>query len=332
MRINRKNRLSLDFNGLKYYPISMKSGKAIKIIAGALIYILIVPLSLSGQQVAWKDGDIAIIQWKDTDEYNKLRENIINGLSLKLDEYQLDGKSNRIVPTLAKIKNKAYKLVLVVGGKLSDNIIRYVPDIPVVIAGGSSDLHSLHNENPHITGVYAFPSMRNQIEMLKTLKPGLETIGVLFNPSYSKEQVNMLNQAIKDTTVKLNKNGIEDSKKAATALHFMKNIDILWLPYDPLFRENTAIRFILRFSYKNNIPVYTTFKDLVEKGAVASLTPLNISLETLSIITSIMKGTDVSLIQPRFPTSGIILNIKSADKIGLPLQDKLINNAKEVIR
>ncbi len=294
--------------------------------------IMLFPLILFSQDTTWVDGDIAIIQWNDIYPGEDLRGNLIRSVSIKVDEYFLKENPERIAEVLRKVARENYRLILIIGGKFSDEVKRYFPKTSVVIVGSMGNLSEIHRETPTITGVYRFVSMEDQINMIKRLIPDLKKIGVIFNPLESGEQVKMFESALSDTSITIIKNSVSKPKEVGTALHFLRDVDILWLPCDPLFQSSTTTRFILRYSYTDKIPVFTSDWNLVGKGAIAALSPSNFTQESLFILDSIMKGQDISDIEPRFPASDLFLNLKTAKRIGFKIPNELVLEAREAYR
>lgn len=297
-----------------------------------VIFIYFIPFLLFSQVLEWEDRDIAIIQWKKTASRNEIGKNIAMGLLIKIDEYNLKGKADKIDGTFRKVARKKYRLVVVIGDVLTSATKRYLSETPVVFSGTQANLDEIHKKFPTITGVYSFASPEIQFNTINLLVNDIKKIGVIFNPKYSTDQVKMFESVISDTSIKIMKNGISNPKEVETALHFMEDVDLLWLPEDPIFRDNKAMESILNYSFKKRTPVFASSEEFVKKGALAALTPRNISLETLSILTSITKGKDISSIEPRFSPTELSVNQTTAIRLGISIPEELIFTAKKIYK
>jgi len=293
---------------------------------------IFIPILLFSQGVNWYNGDIALFQWENSPFNNQIRDNIIEGFPLTVDEYQLKGKVGNLNKTLSDISGKNYRLVVIIGAQATTPILRYLSKTPLILLSSSQRLDEIHKRFPTITGVYPFASPEIQFNTIHALIMDLKKIGVIYNPIHSGIEVEMFEKGISDTSIKLIKNGISDPKEIGTALHFMRNIDLLWLPSDPIYRDNKAMKTILNYSYKNKIPVFAPSREFVKKGALVTQEPSTISLEILSIITSIIKGKDISEIQPRFLSGSLVINQKAAKLIGIEIPVDIILSAEEIYK
>lgn len=312
----------LDKNCTDNYNNSMKR----------IFLLLFLPLILLGQRTNWNDGDIAIIQTVEDEESRNLTRNLIQGVSIEIERYRVNQDSTEIANAFSEIAGRNYKLVIVIGQNLTGFAQRSIRDIPVIIVGSLRNLKNVHKADTNITGVFGFVSIKNQYRLLKMIKPDLNRIGIIFNPDYTLEQVEIFQSVVEDTTIKFVKNGVSKPREVGTALHFLSDIDALWIPKDPTLENSEAIDMIRDFSEKNSVPVFSSDVDMVREIAIAALIPVNISLETLSMITTIMKGESISSISPRYPASSLFLNIKAANSLGLKIPDNLILSAKEVYK
>lgn len=265
-----------------------------------ILFIFFIPVHLFTQETGWEEGDIAIVQWEKTSFFDSIRDSIIEGISVKVDEYHLKGKIEKIFEILRKVSKKDYRLVIMIGAQIITPILQYLPENHIIIIGSSIELDILHKKFPNITGVYSFVSPKVQYRTIIQLKNDVKNIGVIYNSLHSGIQIKMLESAITDTAISLSKNAVSNPREIATALHFMKDIDILWVPTDPIYRDKKAIESIIDFSLENKIPVFSPSIEFVQRGALASQLPKGISLEILSILASLEKGEDITDVLPRF--------------------------------
>ncbi len=289
-----------------------------------------IPFFLFSQELGWKKGDIAIVQWEKTPFQDGIRDSIIDVLPVEIDEYQLKGKVEKIYGIFGNISKKNYRLVVMIGAQIVTPILQYLPETPIIIIGASIDLDRIHKKFHNITGIYSFTSPTVQLYNILQLVKDVKKIGVIYNPLHSSVEVGMLERAITDTTISLIKNGVSNSNEIATALHFIKDIDLLWIPTDPIYRDRKAIKNMMDYSLKNNIPVFSPSIEFVRKGALASQLPSDVSLEILSIISSLEKGKNIQEVHPRFPSESLILNKKTAELLGIEIPERLLLTAEEV--
>jgi ABC-type uncharacterized transport system substrate-binding protein len=133
----------------------------------------------------------------------------------------------------------------------------------------------------------------------------------------------MLESILTDSSINVIKYGISNPKEINTALHFIGDIDILWAPNDPIYRDKNAIKSIVEFSVAKKYPLFSSFLELVERGAFASHLPMGISIEILSIVASLEKGKDISNINPRFPRGKLIINKNTASFLEIEIPNEI---------
>lgn len=283
----------------------------------AILLIFFIPLVSLNQEKGWNDREIAIVQWEKTSFFDAIRDSILNGIDAKVDDYQIRGKLEKAYGILEEVSKKKYKLVIMIGAQIITPILQYLPETPVIILGSSIKLYEVHSKFPNITGVYSFVPLETQFSTINLIKKDVKKIGVIYNPLHSGAQIEMLESILTDSSINIIKNGISNPKEINTALHFIGDIDILWAPNDPIYRDKNAIKSIVEFSIEKKYPLFSSSSELVERGAFASHLPMGISIEILSIIASLEKNEDISNINPRFPRGKLIINKNTANLLDI---------------
>ncbi len=285
----------------------------------AILLIIFIPLVSLAQENIWKDRDIAIFQWENTSFFDAIRDSILDGIDVKVDDYQIRGKLEKVYEILEEVSKKKYKLVIMIGAQIITPILQYLPETPVIIISSSIQLNEVHSKFPNITGVYDFVPLETQFKTIKLIKPDLKRIGVIYNPLHSGVQIEMFESILTDTSISIIKNGISNPKEINTALHFIGDINILWAPNDPIYRDRNAIKSIVDFSIEKKYPLFSSSIEHVKMGAFASYLTMGISIEILSIIASLEKGKDISNINPRFPRGKLIINKNTANILDIEI-------------
>ena len=289
----------------------------------AILLFFFIPLLLLTQENTWKDREIAIVQWEKTSLFDAIRDSILNGIEVKVDDYQIRGKLEKVYGILEEVSKKKYKLVIMIGAQIITPILQYLPETPVIILGSSIQLYEVHSKFPNITGVYSFVPLETQFRTINLIIKDAKKIGVIYNLLHSGVQIEMLESILTDSSINVIKNGISNPKEINTALHFIGDIDILWTPNDPTYRDKNAIKSIVEFSVEKKYPLFSSSIELVEGGALASHLPMGISIEILSIVASLGKGEDISNIKPRFPRGKLIINKNTANLLGIEIPTQI---------
>jgi ABC-type uncharacterized transport system substrate-binding protein len=139
-----------------------------------ILLVFFIPLISLTQENTWKDREIAIVQWEKTSLFDAIRDSILNGIEVKVDDYQISGKLEKAYGILEEVSKKKYKLVIMIGAQIITPILQYLPETPVIILSSSIQLFEVHSKFPNITGVYSFVPLDIQLRTIKLIKNDLK--------------------------------------------------------------------------------------------------------------------------------------------------------------
>jgi putative ABC transport system substrate-binding protein len=175
-----------------------------------------------------------------------------------------------------------------------------------------------------------------QIELARELVPGQSTVGILFNPT-SVEAINQFAEArTASASLKLLPIPIEASAPSQINLALqqfkVRGVPIAVVLYDALFFQER--KQIAEVPMAKQLPLVYAARDHVAEGGLISY---GVSLKSnarrmTAYIDKILKGANAADLPIEFPTQlELVINLKTADTLGLAIPPTLLARADEVI-
>lgn len=209
--------------------------------------------------------------------------------------------------------------------------VRTIPDLPVIYAMVMPSEVS-PPLGPNISGVSIDISPETYLSTMKALFPKAKRIGLIYDPRNTAAFVEDAVKAAHALGVELVTKQLRDPSQILGALSEMQSkIDVLWMVPDPTVVAAQIVDYMLRFSFQNNVPIFTFSKKYVEMGAVASLDidPYDMGAQVASIVIRISAGqTTGSSVYAR--KSHLTINKKMAKKLGLAIKEGVLAGADNV--
>lgn len=186
------------------------------------------------------------------------------------DQAQLKSMSEKLV------KEKP-DLLLGIATPAAQSLVNETSTIPIVVTAVTDLVDAKlieSNEQPggNVTGTTDIVPIDKQIELLLTIVPDAETVGIMYNSgeSNSKIQAEMAEESLKKAGIKtkiLTANSTNDVQQVTVSL--AKDVDAIYVPTDNTFASASAI--IGEVAKEKKVPVITGSIDQVKDGGLASL-------------------------------------------------------------
>lgn len=212
-----------------------------------------------------------------------------------------------------------------------------VKDKPVVfsvvydpIAAGAGTSPSDHL--PNITGVGSFPPIRNTLELIQQLVPGVKTIGTIYNSSEanSRKVIGVARDMFQQEGVTLEEVTMTNSNEVFQAAQAVatRDIDALWVTGD-----NTAFQAfegIVKVSQDFSLPLIINDPEFTKRGALAcqGLGFYKPAYESATLAARILLGEDPKDIPfQEVKDQKLCLNFEVAKQRGQSFPQKVIEQA-----
>jgi putative ABC transport system substrate-binding protein len=158
---------------------------------------------------------------------------------------------------------------------------------------------------------------------------------VIYDPEKSETLVSEAATAAESLGIELLSTPVSSHKKVPNALRSMLGkIDALWMVPDDTVITMDSFRFLLVASLENKLPLMAVTDIFVKFGALASIVPdpTEVGLQICRIIKRIQLGeldiADVDVLPPA--EANLVLNTKTAKKIGLEVSQGILDTASKV--
>jgi putative tryptophan/tyrosine transport system substrate-binding protein len=256
-----------------------------------------------------------------------------------------EGRQDRLPELAADLVGRKVDVILSSGGPVPARAAKNAtPTIPIVfITGdpiGEGLVTSLARPGGNLTGVSILTTelMPKRIELLCELVPQARTIALLVNPNTGAKRMEEMIQAVQEAAqvkgVQLHvlKAGIESEIDAAFATLAQLQADALAVSNDPYF--NTRGDQIVALAARHPVPAIYGSRDPVAAGGLISYGS-NTAVayrRAATYVTRILAGSKAADLPVEQPTTfELVVNLKTANALGLSVSPSILARATEVI-
>jgi putative ABC transport system substrate-binding protein len=267
----------------------------------------------------------------------------VEGRNLIIDARWGAGSGERTEQLAVELVASKPDVIVVSGGPATHALIRAGALMPVVF-GYSGDpvegvvVDSLARPGRNFTGVtfLAFNLVGKRLEMLKEVIPGLKRIAVLANPQHPGEQgeLRASQAAAKVLGLALDYHPVRNDAECDAALAAIlksrsEAVDVF--PDALLMRYSEKIA---AFAAKNRIPAISGWAQFAERGNLMAYGPnlRDSYLRLATYVDKIVKGAKPADLPVELPTTfQLVVNLKSAETLGIKIPQSLLLRADRVI-
>ena len=313
-----------------------------------LIPAAVLPAASQGQQLA--PARIGIAEFGNPPDSGAARI-FMQGLSdagyretinLRVERRYASGRAERYPELLRDLAGQKPQLVFVVGHDIAKVAKTAIPDIAVVTAGSedpvaSGLIRSFNRPGGNITGVsYISPELApKRLELLKQAVPGLERLGVLWEPAHADTYYQNLRSVAGQFGMDVQLAEIEKSGDLDAALSALRDARVQALFVVPSRLTGYAQPRIVEFAAAARLPSMSAYRSFAEAGGLMSYgastreSLLRASAQGLRILGG-ANPADIPFELPR--RFEFVLNQKVAHVLGVVLPQAMLLRADEVIR
>jgi len=270
----------------------------------------------------------------------------LNSVVRGMEDYlnRQDGKYNISVETcqgnmalasqiISKFANSKSNVVVTIGTTPSQSAFKFAKNGKIKLVFSSvtnPDDISPNLTGANTTGVSNFVRPEPQIELFLKIQPQLKNLGIIYNTgeANSVSIVKKLKPICEKMGINLIEQGVSKIAEIPQATEkLVKVVDAIFISNDNM--ALSAMANIVFISKKNNVPVYVSDTDQVEKGCAAALGPnqYDIGVQTGKLVKRIADGEDINKIPVEYPeVSELYLN----QKAHLEIPDDVKSRAKQI--
>jgi putative ABC transport system substrate-binding protein len=238
-----------------------------------------------------------------------------------------------------KFANSDYHLFIPIGTQSSQSLVNFIKEKPIVFASVTDPvtaglLKSKEKPGGNITGTSDMILYKEQLSLLKKLKPEAKKVGVLNNPSESNSQFGLQETkkyaaelGLEIITVPVNNTG----EVLSAARSIVNKVDAFYV-----LSDNTVIagqEALIKVAIEAKKPLIGVEEGGVEKGALATvgINYLKLGERTAEIALRVLKGENPGQIPVYGVKDGdLFINTKTAEAIGLFIDEDLLTQAQKI--
>lgn len=288
-----------------------------------IIYFLVFTIPLYCQ--------IALLQMSNEGLYKDIETKYLNNLQWSVDVYNVAGNLKGIPDVVSKIKQREYKIVIVIGDEILQNIVNDFTETPVIFLGCSNTNVLLAGRN-NFTGIEKTITTTTIVKTILKILPNIKKVGIIV------KEITQFSEKISKT---FNENEIEVEKIIAdnpgsvnTALKFLTDVDLIMMMPDELNRDNSTFKFLLMYSQKTFVPIMGIDKAYVKAG---SLFCINISSSFIAekgveYTKKVLNGIPPSELPILTSEATYTINAKVIEKYRLNIDEKILKSAEEIVK
>jgi putative tryptophan/tyrosine transport system substrate-binding protein len=281
---------------------------------------------------------VAVLKSRDSPAFTKVLDGVadifLGNSAMELVEFNLAGKKKSGKKVAKEIRLSAPRLVLAMGPLAASVSQEYLSDIPVIYCMVSNpQRYELAGNN--IAGIAHDVPGETQFEYYKAMVPSLRTLGVIYDPEKSGALVKDAKDAARSLGLELIGVEVSSHKKVPQALRgLLGRIDALWMVPDDTVLTTDSFRFLLVTSFENKLPFLAISDIFVKVGALATIAtqPEDLGRQVGKLLLRFDRGElDLAAVDVLPPgQTDVVINVKTAEKIGLSLSPEILRSASKL--
>jgi putative ABC transport system substrate-binding protein len=270
----------------------------------------------------------------------------VEGRTILIEYRFAEGKFERLPELAAELVRLKVNVIVTGAGPASLRAARdATTTIPIVMAAAAADpvqqgfVASLSRPGGNITGLTTASTelVGKRLELLKEALPGLARVAILWDASAGRLVGNELRQAAQSLGLELLPHEVRspDDFSAAVESASKQRAGAVLVASTPLFsgpRRAQLIELLIRY----RLPAVSSWRDFAEAGGLMAYGPVGLHEQfrrAAAYVDKILKGAKPGELPVEQPTKfELVVNLKTANALGLTIPPALLLRADEVIR
>ncbi len=273
-------------------------------------------------------GEIVAIKSAEIKPYNDALEGFKT--SCEHDVRELVMSESESSDILRRVHDSGTLAVLAIGMDAL-NLARSVKDVPVIYAM-VPHVPSLTAETRPLSGVSMYiPPERYIGAMIDVFNA--RRIGVIYDPKNSDVYMKESLQYAQGKGVELVVRKASRPADIPSIIDSLKDkIDVFWMLPDTTVINPETVKYLLLFSFKHKVPIFTFSKKYVEMGSTAGLytAPFDMGVQAGEIARRLVSEKNSATIKTDARRTVLAVNIKITRKFGIKVRDDILKRAEHV--
>ncbi len=296
-------------------------------------WLLFSSVAVGGEQ------PIAILLSDSVRAYEDTADLFESSVETPIVRFNLQGDIRKDPDLKMRLFDAKPRLILALGAKaafVAKFWTREQQDIPVVFAMVLNwSKYNLLSGQTNVTGIASETAPGNQFTSLALFAPNIKRIGVIYSKKQSKQIIDDAKEVAKDLGYELLTQEISEPNELQGAFRQLsRRVDAFWILNDPVTYTVENMAWMNRYCIQYQIICIGQSENAARLGLMLSVSPdpKNIGLQAAGLARSILNGKNPETFGAMPPIANeILVNIKTARKIGLTISQSALDIATEVI-
>lgn len=284
-------------------------------------------------------ADAVILMSSGAALFFEAEEGIRSVLRVNMPTYIMDtARDPEDKKLIRKLRDENMDLLLVVGSPAMQVALKEFRQVPLVFCFvlDYSGIVSPLNEKGEVelSGVTMNISPDAQLKTLLEINPQVKRLGIVYDRQKSSEMLERVREAAKRLDIRIVDKGIDSNEQAVNAISEMKGeIDAYLMLPDSTVLTPETVKYLLLFSFKNQISLVGLSEKYVKQGALLSLSFDSKEMgkqagELANDRLDKIKGSKARIVDPR--TLRLSINKNTAEQLKIVIPDNVMKKAYQV--
>jgi putative ABC transport system substrate-binding protein len=291
--------------------------------------LLAAAMTVAAPVVARADGGVVMLSESAVAQYQETMNGVRSRFSGAVTVIDID----KVPDALGEVRKAHPKAIIAVGIKAASLAAKAISDVPIVYCTVlAPEQHGLTGAN--ITGVPLEVPASKQLEQLRAVAPKVKRIGIIHSAAVAPF-VAEATTAANALGMKIVAESIGSSREVADAFaRLTGQIDALLLLPDAKVMNKEVFAYLLRASLDANVALFGFLEALTQAGALASISPdyQDIGARAGELVGAVIEHGKGALPPKTYSRGALSINLKTAGRLGITVDDRTVRGAKKVFR
>ena len=259
-----------------------------------------------------------------------------SGLNVKFDEQNANGDQSTAASIAGSFKSSNVDLVLAIATPTAQAAAQAITDTPVLFTAVTDPVdaglvESWEAPGGNVTGTSDANPVKEQLELIEEIVPGVKTVGVVYSPGEANSvvQVGWAKEAAGELGLEIVEAPAMSSQDVLQATESLGDVDAIYVPTDNVVV--TSFETVLQVGESKKIPVFGAEGDTVARGAIATygLDYYQLGYQTGEMAVQILKDgkspEEIAVATSAEPA--LYLNLGAAQRMGVEIPVNIVEEA-----
>ncbi len=310
-----------------------------------LVLAIFAILALSPAAMA-KSYTVSINQFVEHPALDAVQKGFIDamkeqGIETTYNIHIAQANPSTTVQIASQILGEEPNLVLAIATPSAQACAQKIKNAPVLFSAVSDPVSaglvkSMKTPGANVTGMSDMSPVEKQMELIKTIVPGMKTLGVIYNAgeANSVAQIDLVKKECKKLGIEVEEATVPNSSgvyQAAQSL--IGKCQAIYVPLDNTVVS--ALESVIKVSTEQKLPLFSSDTESVGRGTIAALAIdyYQMGRQTATMAKKILidgaKPADMPV--ETLNDLELMVNVKAAKSMGVDLPKAVIDNADKII-